>query len=120
MMTRFLIAGFSALMLAGTIATSAQAQSSVTSQQSADIAIPQVVSNLDPFEVATLAYQGAFEDQGIPSAGQLLLQHHLGSVTSRDIVQSAIDQNLVPPERMNDVGFRRAIDYQLSAMKPYQ
>ncbi|MFN6462612.1 MAG: hypothetical protein RMZ41_012290 [Nostoc sp. DedVER02] len=71
---------------------------------------------LQPFNVAFLAYQGAFKEQGIPSAGTLLSEFQIGNLTAKDVVQAAIKANKLPAKVLNDRGYVNAVDSQLTSM----
>jgi hypothetical protein len=74
------------------------------------------VSYLQPFNIAFLAYQGAFKEQGIPSAGTLLSEFQIGNLTAKDVVQAAIKANKLPAQVLNDEGYVNAVESQLTSM----
>ncbi|MBN3910394.1 MAG: hypothetical protein HWQ35_28780 [Nostoc sp. NMS1] len=74
------------------------------------------VSYLQPFNIAFLAYQGAFKEQGIPSAGTLISEFQIGNLTAKDVVQAAIKANKLPAQVLNDQGYVNAVESQLTSM----
>ncbi|MEH2308354.1 hypothetical protein [Nostoc sp.] len=76
----------------------------------------QSVSYLQPFNIAFLAYQGAFREQGIPSVGTLLSEFQIGNLTAQDVVQAAIKANKLPTQVLNDRGYVNAVESQLTSM----
>jgi hypothetical protein len=73
-------------------------------------------SYLQPFNTAFLAYQGAFKEQGIPSAGTLISEFQIGNVTAKDVVQAAIKAKKLPAQVLNDQGYINAVESQLTSM----
>jgi hypothetical protein len=76
----------------------------------------QNASYLQPFNIAFLAYQGAFREQGIPSAGTLLSEFQIGNLTAKDIVQAAIKANKLPTQVLSDRGYVNAVESQVTSM----
>ncbi|MEH2194139.1 MAG: hypothetical protein V7K98_16080 [Nostoc sp.] len=74
------------------------------------------VSYLQPFNTAFLAYQGAFKEQGIPSAGSLISEFQIGNVTAKDVVQAAIKAKKLPAQVLNDRGYVNAVESQFTSM----
>lgn len=70
---------------------------------------------LKPFNVAFLAYQGYLQDQGIPSASDLVFEYQKGSLTANDVVQAAVKANRLPAEVLNDQGYLSAVETQLTS-----
>ena len=73
-------------------------------------------SYLQPFNIAFLAYQGAFKEQGIPSAGNLIFRFQTGKLTAKDVVQAAIKANKLPAQVLNDEGYVNAVESQFTSM----
>ncbi|MBD1843416.1 hypothetical protein H6F89_08400 [Cyanobacteria bacterium FACHB-63] len=66
------------------------------------------------FELSGLARNGYLANQGIPSAGLLSFDLRSGRVAAEDIVKAGIRANLVSPDTLNDQGYIRAIEYNLT------
>ncbi|MEH2140338.1 hypothetical protein [Nostoc sp.] len=74
------------------------------------------VSYLQPFNIAFLAYKGAFKEQGIPSAGRLISEFQIGNVTAKDVVEAAIKAKKLPVQVLNDRGYVNAVESQFRSM----
>jgi hypothetical protein len=68
---------------------------------------------LTPFALASLAYQGEYRTQGIPSFGSFLTASSNKTVTAKDLVTAAIAANQLTPETQNDLSYLNAVDLQL-------
>lgn len=86
----------------------------------AETAVRQIISNstanesqLTPFNLVSLAYQGYFRDQGVPSYGALLSGYKSGKITAEELVQSAVKKNRLSSQVLADRGFLRAVEDQL-------
>ncbi|MEH1792884.1 hypothetical protein [Nostoc sp.] len=73
------------------------------------------ISYLQPFNIAFLAYKGAFKEQGIPSAGSLISEFQIGNVTAKDVVEAAIKAKKLPAQVLNDRGYVNAVESQLTS-----
>jgi hypothetical protein len=95
----------------------AYAQTTVAAPTSLNPSVTnQVKANqVNPFNLAYLAYQGYLEDQGIPSAGALIDAIAVGTVTAQDLMQAAVKANRLPEKTLNDQGYRFALENQLQA-----
>jgi hypothetical protein len=70
----------------------------------------------EPFNLVGLAYQGYFEDQGIPSAQTLITAYRSGDISAEDVVKGAIQANRLSPEVLKDAEYIGAVDNQLNAL----
>ena len=77
---------------------------------------PSTNESADPFSLVGLAYQGALEDQGIPSAENLLIDYRGGAITPSDLVKAGIQANRVSPNALDDPGYMAAVESQLNAL----
>jgi hypothetical protein len=73
-------------------------------------------SQISPFNLAYLAYQGYFKAQGIPSNGALIDAIESGAVTSEEIVQAAVKANRLSEQALSDRGYRNALEDQLQGL----
>jgi hypothetical protein len=71
---------------------------------------------LQPFNIAFLAYQGAFKEQGIPSAGTLISEFQIGNLTAKDVVQAAVKAKKLPAQVLDDRGYVNAVESQLTSI----
>lgn len=77
---------------------------------------PASQQKTEPFNLVGLAYQGYFEDQGIPSAQTLITAYRSGDISAEDVVKSAIQANRLSPDVLNDADYIGAVDSQLRAL----
>jgi hypothetical protein len=77
---------------------------------------PASQQKTEPFNLVGLAYQGYFEDQGIPSAQTLITAYRSGDISAEDVVKSAIQANRLSPDVLNDADYIGAVDNQLRAL----
>ncbi|MBD2339982.1 hypothetical protein H6G64_23715 [Calothrix sp. FACHB-156] len=66
-------------------------------------------TRIEPFDLVGLAYQGYFEEQGIPGYSELILAYQAKQITPQDIVQSAVNTNRLSSETLNDRGYINAV-----------
>jgi hypothetical protein len=76
----------------------------------------QQSTRLTPFQLVYLAYQGYFRPQGIPEAGQLLLQYGSPSLTAEALVRAAIAQGRLDAEVLNDSSYLQSVDMEMSTL----
>jgi hypothetical protein len=74
---------------------------------------PSFNSQVTPFNLVGLAYQGFLKDQGIPSGGVLLNLYQNREITGKELVEGAVKANRLSPEVLNDSGYIAAVDNQL-------
>jgi hypothetical protein len=84
----------------------------------AQTAVPteRAVTQVTPFNLAFLAYQGYLKDQGIPSNGALLNAIDSGAITAQDMIQAAIKANRLPEEASNNGSYRHHLQVQLQGL----
>lgn len=113
-MKRLIIGGLSALILAAAHAPAATAQRTALTSTTLRSTTTRA---LTPFNLVSLANQGYFKNQGIPSSGALMAAHRAGRVSAEDIVKSAVATNRLSLQVLNDQGYLRAVNAQLSALE---
>jgi hypothetical protein len=103
------------LLSAALLPTAVNAQSSKTPQTSLNpyVANQSSTNQLSPFNLAYLAYQGYLKAEGIPSTGGLVDALVSGTITAQDVMQAAVKANRLPPQALNDQGYRSALEGQL-------
>ncbi|MBE9225204.1 hypothetical protein IQ264_07135 [Phormidium sp. LEGE 05292] len=111
-MKRLLLGSLSFLFLSQGITSVAQAQIQATRST-----IPNYTSNLlqelTPFELVTMAYQGYFQEQGIPSYALLVSAHQVGRLRAETLVEAAIRTQKLSPQVLKDQGYLNAVEVQL-------
>lgn len=111
-MKRLTLSGIAVLLLVVVPAPIVKAETPVTNSTT-----PEDNSNtqLAPFDLVSLANQGYFTQQGIPSGDELLAAYKSQRITAEDIVKSAIALNRLSPQTLNDQEYLNAVDTYLSA-----
>ena len=71
------------------------------------------ITEVQPFNLVYLAYQGYFADQGIPSNGAFTHAIKTKKVTATDLVESAIARGRLSPETLNDSSYLASVKAQL-------
>ena len=112
-MQRLISSSLSVLLLTIAAAPVLGAQNQASNSQTS----PSTNSyQLTPFNLVSLAYQGGFRQQGIPSAGALVFAYEDGQVGAIRLVRSAIAANQLPPSVLKDRGYLNAVDFQLDQL----
>jgi hypothetical protein len=110
-----LIAGFS-ILLVSAIAAPAKAEPNTPTAVNPYVAGSDVVRQITPAELATLANRGYLEAQGIPSYSILSVKFELGQVTARDIVEAGVKSNRIAATALDDPGYINAVDSHLRSL----
>lgn len=71
--------------------------------------IQQIEQQITPFNLVGSAYQGFFQEHGIPKYGTLISAYMRGKVTPEDIVRAAIQANRLHPTALQDKGYLNAV-----------
>jgi hypothetical protein len=74
------------------------------------------VSYIQPFNLVNLAYQGGLKQQGVPSGGTLISEGQRGNITSKDLVQAAINAKKLPAQVLNNQDYISAVSLQLGIL----
>lgn len=77
---------------------------------------PRVARQLSPFNLAYMAYQGWFTDEGIPAASRLIRDYRVGRITAIEVAQAAVQTNRLPAETLQDKSYLISLDNQLQAL----
>ncbi len=112
-MKRLVVSSLSVLLLTAT-ASAVRAQTAAlnpTTLRSTS------TTQIAPFNLVSFAHRGYFKEQGIPSYGALTVAYRSGRITAEDIVQAAIKANRLRPEALNDRGYLRTVEIQLSGLE---
>ncbi len=114
-MKRLILTGLSVLLATAYVPTANAQRLAINS---ATLNSTAVSSQLTPFNLVSLANQGYFQAQGIPSSGALIAAHRAGRVSAEDLVKSAVATHRLLPEVLNDRGYLSAVNVQLSNLEP--
>ena len=71
----------------------------------------------EAFDVVTSAYQGEYEEQGIPGFAQLFTAYTVGEVTAEKLVIAAIEKGDLAPNALEDEEYINAVDLQLESLR---
>jgi hypothetical protein len=107
-MKSLILAGLSTLALVAVHVPAAQAEVAILNPPTSTTETS--ISQLSPFELVNLAYQGFLSSEGVPVAGGLIAQYQTGSLTAEDLVQAAINTNRLSSEALDDSRYLRAVD----------
>lgn len=99
MLKQFVITGLSVVLLSTAAAPSALAR--------------RENYGVTPFGLITLARNGMFTDQGIPSFGRLSADHQAGRIKAEDVIRAAIADGRLSPEALDDSRYVRSVERQL-------
>ena len=111
-MKRFFVSTLSVLMLSAAFAenhTEAKAnpiQVAATSSPSARL-VPS-------YTLVSLAYQGRFQNQGIPSAAALLHGQASGQITAETLVRAAIAEGRLSSQALTDLSYLNMVESSLA------
>ncbi|WP_299404321.1 hypothetical protein [Acaryochloris sp. IP29b_bin.148] len=77
---------------------------------------PQAARQLSPFNLAYMAYQGWFTNEGIPSANQLLRNYRTGRISALEVAQAAVKTNRLSADTLQDESYLARLGTQLNAL----
>jgi hypothetical protein len=92
------------------------AQISTNSRTRNNPYIQGIEQQITPFNLVGGAYQGLFQEQGIPKYGTLISAYIEGKVTPEDIVQAAIRANRLQATALQDKGYLNAVKTYLDGL----
>jgi hypothetical protein len=72
---------------------------------------------IKPVNLVHRAYSGHFKDQDIPGFHRLMTAYNSGQIEAEDLVQTAIDQGRLSPNKLNDEGYLHTVRYQLEHLE---
>lgn len=112
---RHLILGGLSFMLIST------ANTPIVQAQQTTVVVPTTLQRtpskqLQPVDLVSLAYQGRFRQQGIPSYGALVAAYQTGRIDAENLVQSAVTANRVTAEVLANRRYLNAVDLQLRSL----
>ncbi|GEM_PF-764933 len=109
-MERLLLATIGTILVATTAAQPVLAKKTAANS---NVTQNQVVKNITPFNLVSLAYQGKFKNQGVGGYHSLLSAVRFGEISGKDLVQHGIDSGRLSPETINNSGYIQAVEFQL-------
>jgi hypothetical protein len=118
-MKRFMLAGFSILLVSATTTSAVTAETTATNSAALGSAPDYLNSQITPFNLVSLAYRGYLRSQGIPSYSLFLSAYRMGSIRAEDIVSSAVEANRLPADALTDRDYLKAVETQLDNLESY-
>jgi hypothetical protein len=118
-MKRIALVGLSILCLSLAATTSVKAGTRTDRiAMSAETATVTTIDNtqLTPFGLVSLAYQGEYRMQGIPGFGSFQSATSSKTITAKDLVKAAIDAHQLTSDTQTDRGYLNAVEQQLSVI----
>ena len=108
MMKRLILSSLSLLLIS--TATAPVFASEKIAVNSTDLASNSLSTvRIEPFNLVSLAYQGYFENKGIPGYSELIVAYQAKQITPKDIVRSAVNANRLPSAALNDQEYINAV-----------
>lgn len=77
------------------------------------------LTDVTPFNLASLAQNGYFKAQGIPGYTAFYNAYEDGQITAKDIVAAAVNAHKLSPQYLSDQNYISAVDAQLRATTQY-
>jgi hypothetical protein len=74
------------------------------------------VSQITPFNLTYIAYQGYFKDRGIPSAGGLIDAIVSKEIVAQDLIRAAVKTNQLPVQTLDDRGYIHSLESQMNGL----
>ncbi len=109
-----LILGSLSLLLASTVGTSVVRADTSAYNPTAVGKTPSYIARTTPFNLVNMAYQGQFQNQGIPGYQDLIQAYSAKQISAEDIVRGAINSKKLPSEALSDKGYLNAVTTQLN------
>ncbi|PZO36652.1 MAG: hypothetical protein DCF19_20820 [Pseudanabaena frigida] len=113
-MKKLLLSLLPALLLSTTaIVPASQAADDAMQMPSVEV---KMKVTLTPFNLAYLAHQGFFKEQGIPDSSDLMKGFNDGSITAAQVVKAAVDSNRLPSAFLKNDSYIAAVNNQLFSL----
>ncbi|QIR35952.1 hypothetical protein HCG51_03710 [Tolypothrix sp. PCC 7910] len=112
MINRLILSSLSLLLISTATAPVFASQKTAGNSTTVAANLPST-TQIQPFDIAGMAYQGYFKNQGIPSYGELLRAYQAQQITAKDIVQGAVNSHRLSSQALNDQGYIHAVKNSL-------
>ena len=110
----FILSSLSVLLISAATAPTVKAEIAAVTNTANNAA---TISQLKPFNLVHMAYQGYFRDQGIPGYSAFLAAYESGRVSAEELVQRAVKKNKLSPETASDRGYLRAVKSYIESLR---
>ena len=84
--------------------------SSLASPALSQVTLSNNIVEITPFALVTGAYQGRFENQGIPSNGIFLNKIRANKIGAEDLVKGAISAGRLSENTLNDKNYLNSVE----------
>jgi hypothetical protein len=115
-----LIAGSLSLLVASTLSTYVVRADTSADNQSGISQASSSVARITPVNLANMAYQGQFKNQGIPGYHDFILACSAKQIGAEDLVRVAIKSKKLPSDTLSDKGYLNAVRTQLDYYRNLQ
>jgi hypothetical protein len=112
-MKRLLIAALSTLTLAAAVPAFAQDMTAYNPNMHGN------QTEVTPFNLVYLGYQGYFVEQEIPSNGAFDSAVNANEIKAKDLVKGAIARGRLSPEKLKDSSYLHAVQSQLDSFSSH-
>ena len=107
-MKRILIGTLSTILLSSLAFPALADQVTLSSREARNIV------EISPFDLVTGAYQGRFEDQGIPSSAVFLAKIRSNKIEAEDLVRSAISAGRLSENTLYDRDYLNSVETMMN------
>jgi len=114
-MKKLLLSLLPALLLSTTAIVPASQAINDDAMQMPSVEVKMKIT-LTPFNLAYLAHQGYFKEQGIPDSIDLMKGFNDGSITAAQVVKAAVDSNRLPAAFLKNDSYTAAVKNQLFSL----
>ena len=109
-MKRFILAGLTTLALCTAMVSTANADPTAYNPYPA---VSTANDRLPPSDLVTIAQRGYLKPQGIPGYLGLASAYTLGQIGAKEVVQGAVNAQLLPVTAVSDQAYLNLVDAQL-------
>ncbi len=109
MLERLILSALSAIVLFGMNTPSVSAEVTAANQSMHT----NKMTNIQPIPLVQLAYQGYFQDQGIPSNGAFISAVQSGRVDAKELIESAVERGRLSTDTLNNQGYLNIVNVAL-------
>jgi hypothetical protein len=109
-MKRFILAGLTTFALCTAMVSTANADPTAYNPYPA---VRAVNDRIPPSDLVSMAQRGYLKPQGIPGYLGLASAYTLGQIGAKEVVQGAVNAQLLPSAAVNDQGYLNLVDAQL-------
>ena len=109
-MKRFILAGLTTLALCTAMVSTANADPTAFNPYNA---VNAASDRIPPSDLVSMAQRGYLKPQGIPGYLGLASAYTLGQIGAKEVVQGAVNAQLLPAVAVSDQGYLNLVDAQL-------